>query len=413
MDEKSVLRNRERSFYKLDLNDNLPPGTDSISQFEAHPRQPRPPAEPKRPVPEWPPEAERKGKWISAYLDQLDPETEYDRIIQTSTFFTGSSFAIAMGYTSTLILLTQTPAGASAVHSTGKLFRRGHQRFYETQDRLLDWMWYGSASPQAFEGIERVNKIHAGVWKNAPGTFSHPWEGQMSLIGSAYFETYLRDLVGARVRDIHPKLAAAWPAWAERACAHFRSEPEDGSRSFGVNFPRDWKELEAFHKWYRELPFDKYTSEEERLKGAVISKGVVDQFAELWFPRYLQWFGRQLFLTIVPPKVREQQRTGHPNPLVARLVKLFLKIQLDLADIMPDPARPILRDEYHTIKSWEWYKIDAQVVEKRRKQALLIRNLLLGVLLILIAIVLMRGWAVGGKPGTAIHGLKVLPQWNT
>lgn len=192
-----------------------------------------------------------------------------------------------MGYTSTLILLTQTPAGASAVHSTGKLFRRGHQRFYETQDRLLDWMWYGSASEQAVEGIERVNKIHAGVWKNAPGTFSHPWEGQMSLIGSAYFETYLRDLVGARVRDIHPKLAAAWPAWAERACAHFRSEPEDGSRSFGVNFPRDWKELEAFHKWYRELPFDKYTSEEERAKGAVISKGVVDQFAELWFPRYI------------------------------------------------------------------------------------------------------------------------------
>ncbi|KAK7438352.1 hypothetical protein CaCOL14_007793 [Colletotrichum acutatum] len=409
MDEKSVLRNRERSFYKLDLTNNLPPGTDSISQFEAHPRQPRPPAEPKRPVPEWPPEADRKGKWISAYLDQLDPETEYDRIIQTSTFFTGSSFAIAMGYTSTLILLTQTPAGASAVHSTGKLFRRGHQRFYETQDRLLDWMWYGSASPQAVEGIERVNRIHAGVWKNAPGTFSHPWEGQMSLIGSAYFETYLRDLVGARVRDIHPKLAAAWPAWAERVCAHFRSEPEDGSRSFGVNFPRDWKELEAFHKWYRELPFDRYTSEEERVKGAVISKGVVDQFAELWFPRYLQWFGRQLFLTIVPPKVREQQRTGHPNPLVSKLVKLFLKIQLDLADIMPDPARPILRDEYHKIKSWEWYKIDAQVVEKRRKQASLIRNLLLGVLLILIAIVLMRGWAVGGKPGTAIYGLKVLP----
>ncbi|KAJ0323193.1 hypothetical protein COL5a_008413 [Colletotrichum fioriniae] len=246
-----------------------------------------------------------------------------------------------MGYTSTLILLTQTPAGASAVHSTGKLFRRGHQRFYETQDRLLDWMWYGSASPQAVEGIERVNKIHAGVWKNAPGTFSHPWEGQMSLIGSAYFETYLRDLVGARVRDIHPKLAAAWPAWAERA--------------------------------------------------------------------YLQWFGRQLFLTILPPKVREQQRTGHPNPLVAILVKLFLKIQLDLADIMPDPAKPILRDEYHKIKSWEWYKIDAQVVEKRRKQASLSRNLLLGVLLIFIAIVLMRGWAVGGKPETAIHGLKVLP----
>ncbi|KAI6777426.1 hypothetical protein HG530_001371 [Fusarium avenaceum] len=284
----SALENsqaRDPTYYKMDLSNYLPPGTDNVDQLGENARQPRPPAAPKRPLPEWPPESDRKGKWISKYFDQLDPETEYDQLIRTANFFTGTSFAVAIGYCATFIHLTQTPAGAAAIHSTGKSWRVPHRRFYETQNRFLDWMWFGSGSEETKNSIEVVNKLHAGVWRNLPGTFSAPWEGQMSVIGSAYFETYLRKLCGARNQEPHPHLAAAWPAWTERVLAHFKTEPSDGSRSFAVNSPRNWEELEGFFKWFQKLPFDQWTNDEDQAKGRKLAAAFVDEFSTCWFPR--------------------------------------------------------------------------------------------------------------------------------
>lgn len=107
----------------------------------------------------------------------------------------------------------------------------------------------------------------------------------MSVIGSAYFETYLRRLAGARNQEPHPHIAEAWPIWAERTCSHFRTEPTDGSRSYGVNFPRNWDELEDFYKWYQELPFEEYTNSKDCQKGREIAQAFIDQFSTLWFPR--------------------------------------------------------------------------------------------------------------------------------
>ncbi|KAE9566564.1 hypothetical protein CGMCC3_g17282 [Colletotrichum fructicola] len=147
---------------------------------------------------------------------KLDPDTEYDQIIKTAIFFMANSFAFSAGYASTFIHLVQTPAGAAAVHHTAKAYRRGHQRFFETQDYFLDWMWYGSGSDVSRKRLESVNRIHASVWKNVPGAYSHPWEGEMAIIGAAYFETYLRKLVGARRTEPHPNVQRAWPEWGER-----------------------------------------------------------------------------------------------------------------------------------------------------------------------------------------------------
>lgn len=304
------LQERDKEYYRVDITDRLPPGTDTVDALLSKPRQPRPPVIAKRTVPEWPPESERKGKWIAHYLNkvcrvgvrstgtgylililivfstaQLDPKTEYDQIIRTVTFFTGTSFAVAFGYCSTFVHLVQAPASAAAIHHGGRVYRRGHQRFFETQNHFLDWMWYGSDSEYTKRDIESVNKIHSGIWKNVPGAFSFPWEGIMSVIGSAYFETYLRRLAGARNQEPHPHLAEAWPIWAERTCSHFQTEPADGSQSYSVNFPRTWEELKDFYKWYQQLPFEEYTNSEDRQKGHEIAQAFIDQFSTLWFPR--------------------------------------------------------------------------------------------------------------------------------
>lgn len=107
----------------------------------------------------------------------------------------------------------------------------------------------------------------------------------MSVIGSAYFETYLRKLCGARNQEPHPHLAAAWPTWTERTLAHFKTEPSDGSRSFAVNSPRNWEELEGFFKWFQKLPFDQWTNDEDQAKGRKLAAAFVDEFSTCWFPR--------------------------------------------------------------------------------------------------------------------------------
>jgi hypothetical protein len=47
-------------------------------------------------------------------------------------FHRDSEFKIALRYTCVFVWLTATPGGAAAIHG-GKVIRRGHQRFYETQ----------------------------------------------------------------------------------------------------------------------------------------------------------------------------------------------------------------------------------------------------------------------------------------
>jgi hypothetical protein len=181
-----------------------------------------------------------------------------------------------------------TPAGANAIHGN-KIIYRGHQRYYETQLYNLHWVRWGSGSEETKRYIEQINKIHAGIWSKTPGAFSFPWEAQAAIILLSWYESYMRRLVGAN-RDIHPHLKEAWPEWGERLTAHFRSEPSNGSMSFGVNYPRNWDELDRFAKWFIAADFEDQRTEEDVRKGHETSEAFIKQFNELWFPRYVVCF---------------------------------------------------------------------------------------------------------------------------
>lgn len=92
-----------------------------------------------------------------------------------------------------------------------------------------------------------------------------------------------------------------------------------------------------------------------------------------------------MLLTVLHPRVREQQQIGHPNPLLARLIKFGLKIQFDIADAMPDPTHPSLHDEHQAIKGWQWGKIDQNVVQKRMRKGRVTDFILVAILLLCIA----------------------------
>lgn len=390
------MSGKSNNQYELKLTNGLPPGCDSWEQFTSNPRQPRPPATPKRPVPQWPPREERKGKWIKKYLDQLDPQTEYDQIIRTVVFFGPSAFAAALSYTAIFAILTQPPAGAAAIHHGGKVVRRGHQRFYETQLQEFDWAWHGSGAPETAARIEQVNRIHAGIWKRVPGAYSAPFEGQMAIIGAAYFETLVRRSVGAR-NDVDPKVKAAWAEWCERVVAHFRTEPSDGGRSYGVNFPRSWDECEAFFWWFDGMAFEEQSTPELLQKGHETAEAFIAQFCELWFPRYFHWFGRALLLTFIPANCRRRQRLGDPNPLLSGATKLLVKLFLDVSDeLLPDPVDPPmlqLREELAsgTVAGGSLYSVDKTVKAYRAQQDRMVALVFVSFFAVLPCVLYMSG----------------------
>jgi hypothetical protein len=306
--QKVPLSKRTKAHYELRYTNGLPPGTDSIDQLEKNPRLPRPPATPKRPVPELPSISERKGHWLSKYLDQvelpithaetekkttnnayifnqLDPETEYDQIIRVYSFHHNSVFMAALGYACVFIWLTISPSGAAAIHG-GKVIRRGHQRFYETQLMNFRWIYYGSGSEMTKSYVDKINNLHASVWKKAPGTFSLAWDAQSAIILLSCYESLLRKMFGAK-RDVHPQLKRAWPEWGERLTGWFKSEQWDGnpSGSFGINYPRSWEELIAFAEWLIDFDMDSQRSEEDVVKGRETAEAFIHQFSDLWFPR--------------------------------------------------------------------------------------------------------------------------------
>lgn len=104
----------------------------------------------------------------------------------------------------------------------------------------------------------------------------------------------------------------------------------------------------------------------------------------------MKWLGRQMLLTVLHPRVREQQQLGHPNPLLAGLIKYGLKIQFDIADAMADPTHPSLHDEHQTIKGWEWGKIDQNVFQERTRKGRIMDFILVAIVLLYVAALVAR-----------------------
>jgi hypothetical protein len=72
--------------------------------------------------------------------------------------------------------------------------------------------------------------------------------------------------------------------WGERLTSHFRTEAGDGFRTFGLNYPRTWDEIEKFFYWFDDFPYEDQTTPEQKRKGHETAEAFIKQFCELWFP---------------------------------------------------------------------------------------------------------------------------------
>ncbi|SCO92680.1 uncharacterized protein FRV6_16808 [Fusarium oxysporum] len=130
----------------------------------------------------------------------------------------------------------------------------------------------------------------------------------MAVVGLSYFETWVRKTVGARVTEVHPKIQAAYVAWGETLTGHFVTEPTDGTRTMGINYPRDWSELEKFFYWSDNFPCEEQTTPEQKQQGHETAEAFIAQFCDLWFPGPLEVIGRHILLTFLPPGCRRRQQ---------------------------------------------------------------------------------------------------------
>lgn len=103
---------------------------------------------------------------------------------------------------------------------------------------------------------------------------------------TASHATWIRSKPQRPPDEVDPKAKTAWAEWCERVVAHFRTEPSDGGRSYGVDFPRGWGECEAFFWWFDGMAFEEQSTPELLQKGHETAEAFIAQFCELWFPRY-------------------------------------------------------------------------------------------------------------------------------
>lgn len=328
----------------------------------------------------------------------------------------------ALGYACVFVWLTTTPAGSAAIHG-GKVIRRGHQRFYETQLFNFHWVYHGSGSEKTKEYVEKINQMHAIVWKRTPGAFTQAWDAQSAIILLSSYESLLRKMFGTK-NDIHPQLKKAWPEWGERLTAWFKAEPVDGvPQTFGINYPRNWDEIVQFGQWLIDFDMDKQRSEEDRIKGHETAEAFIHQFSDLWFPRLvkaivlafysssfffsifclfkkkrslqkyrcLQFLGRAVVLTCLPKKIRVKQQLGDPNPILEFCIRHAFRLGMNYGDSLPDPVMAEFEDFYHELEQQDMSQIDAINAASRDAQDLFIkRTVLFGVFFVVSVVLALR-----------------------
>jgi hypothetical protein len=360
---------------------SLPPGTDTYAQLRESPRLPLPPPKPWRKVPELPPMSERKGKWVVKYLNTLDPDTEFDQIVRIYTFYNLQEIGAALVYAVLFPILTQTQGGAAAIHTGGKVYRRGHARFYDTLGSTLVWVSNGSTSPETIKEINNLNKLHYSIWeRTGKKAATMPWTFQMAPIASnGVMESYIRNLVGAK--DLPEVVRKAYPKWCEQICSHFTTEKGDGFRNVGMNFPRNWQEYYGFLEWHDNQALDSQMTERTRSDAHFVNTAFLDQFAELYTP-WWPYLGRQAVTVFVPPNCRRAQGLGDPNRLLEAIIRFFVWLIFTIADWQDDPTVAPGEEFMEKCETMKKSAIDAEVkrqAQKAKRFVFVAQSSLLGV----------------------------------
>ncbi|KAK4861447.1 hypothetical protein LT330_010793 [Penicillium expansum] len=267
------------------------------------------------------------SKWLQAYLDSLNPDTEWEEIIRTLAKYTLNEFVLNISYVSNFILVIQEPLGSEALVHTEKVFDRKQERFVDSVRYFTPWFLDGPSSERVKKSVSSLNNTHMRLAKRLPGRWDNDDDFIMPCVQMAVFGHNMKQRLGLPADS--PQMQLAWHRWCKELFNLFLKEsgPVAG-------FPEDFQGMVEYANWFNHRPF-KSTE-----KGHLASVALIQQFCERWFPKPLHFVGHEIIITFLPDRTVERHRLGPRKNWLGFLILLMFRVMFWLQSVLPDPKQP-------------------------------------------------------------------------
>jgi hypothetical protein len=285
--------------------------------------------------------APKKGyKWIAEEIERLDPEVDYEEIWKLSTCYYVNDFMMNFLYTTGMPHFILPPHGGETVTrgGSGKVIKQQDKREKDTADHFWTWFEFGPSKVETQVSMDKVNKIHAEIWKRMPGNFSHidDFIYTMCWIGADMHRLRLRIGLSGFTEKQQIACHRFWLEIAKLFVCETGPIVQD--------FPANFQGMLDYMERYEAVQYE-FSPE-----GAQACEALLEQFANRWFPKGFRWFGRNMILSMLDEPIRRTHRLKKPDPVTIKLNEFGLKMVLwGKERVLPDPK--ITTPEKHRRKA--------------------------------------------------------------
>ena len=268
----------------------------------------------------------RARRWVDAEIARLDPETDYERIVQLIANYKMNDFVMNLNYATGFMANTVPPGGSDAIAGTGKAEAKPQTRYLDTVAFFWHWFFKGPSNPEVQVSLQRLNRLHAHLYEKFPQSFRDNDEWLFTVANLACGADRMRDLVGAPRQPKH--VQTAWHHFWRDITAQMT-----GPNGAVHSYPDTYEELLALVEDYESRQYE-YTP-----TGRQVCELMIRQFNERFLPRPLHRLGRTLVLSFASPAVRKRHGMEDPNPVGKWLChRAFQLIFLGQDRFLPDNA---------------------------------------------------------------------------
>lgn len=285
--------------------------------------------------------APKRGyKWIAAEIERLDPEVDYEEIWKLSTCYYVNDFMMNFLYTTGFPHFILPPHGGETVTrgGSGRLITQQDKREKGTADHFWTWFEFGPSRVETQVSMDKVNKIHAAIWKRMPGNFSHidDFIYTMCWIGADIHRLRLRIGLDGFTENQQIACHHFWHAIAKLFVSEVGPVVQE--------FPADFQGMLDYTEAYEAVEYE-YSPE-----GAQAREALLEQFANRWFPKGFRWAGRNMILSLLDEPARRMHRLRKPGALTIKFNEFGMKMVLwGKERVLTDPK--VTTPERHRLKA--------------------------------------------------------------
>jgi len=272
--------------------------------------------------------AGKKYKWIDAYIETLDPETQYNEIVRTVTLFRATELLTNIDYVTNSILVIQEPKGGEAMFCTGKTSTHKQKRFVDTMAMFRTWFLNGTGSEKLNESVGRLNNLHMSIAKNVPGNFDGDDDFIIATCRMGISNHLFQKRLGFPGFDDQMKTA-----WYNFCAGVIRMVEKESGPVKG--FPTSFNGMVEFNDNFNNQNWT------PSMHSQHVAHMLVEQFVERWSPIHATDFiFRQIILTFLPESIIKLHKLGQRRPWLEMFIVFYFQVKLLMIFLLPDPREP-------------------------------------------------------------------------